>query len=398
MTGTIYFIGDGSATPLLDAAPAFQYVPSVMIILLAALTFCYTALVLACAIALARTPRGDNPSFRPAVSIIIAARNEEAALPGCLDALSRLRYPSGLLEIIVVNDGSTDRTESILQAAMQRIPHLRTVRAGQDGALQGKVNALAAGIEVSTGAILLFTDADCRVPPGWVEETVRWYSSERVGLVAGFTVLEGSSLFARLQALDWLVLFSLASAAVRLRFPITAVGNNLSVRRTAYDAVGGYTGIPFSVTEDYALFRAVTGAGWTVRFPLHPPACVRSTPCTDVRQVYGQKKRWYLGGTGMTGMRRVLFAVAYLFFLTLVVSACSGNWAGAALALAAKAASDVLLVLPALGAFRRRPLLWLFPLYEPYVLAATIVFPPLVLLHPRVEWKRRTVWNEKAPR
>jgi cellulose synthase/poly-beta-1,6-N-acetylglucosamine synthase-like glycosyltransferase len=300
--------------------------------------------------------------------------------------------------VVVVDDGSTDRTGELLRAAAARIPYLRPVTAGQAGPLHGKANALASGIEASTGEILLFTDADCRVPPGWVEATVRFYTGDRVGLVAGFTLLEGSSVFARLQALDWLVLFSLASAALRMRFPLTAVGNNLSVRRTAYASVGGYRQIPFSVTEDFALFKAVIAAGWTARFPLHAPACVKSTPCGSLAQLFGQKKRWFLGGVGMEGMRRVMFGIAYLFSGVLVAAACSGDPAAAATAFGVKAVADLLLVLPSLRAFRCRSLLGVFPVYELYLLAATLLFPPLVLLHPRVNWKNRTVGNEKAPR
>jgi 1,2-diacylglycerol 3-beta-glucosyltransferase len=359
------------------------------------LVLCYGVPVIACAIALARTAREEKQRRQPAVSIIIAARDEEEALPGCLESLGRLTYPRGLLEVIIVDDGSTDRTGEILRSYCSRIPFLRYITAGSP---HGKVGALASGIEASSGEILMFTDADCLVPPGWVEETVRFYSSERIGLVAGFTLLEGKSGFARLQALDWVVLFSLASAAVQLRFPLTAVGNNLSVRRAAYDATGGYRSIPFSVTEDFALFKAVRAAGWDVRFPLHSPAMVRSSPCSTVRELLAQKKRWFLGGVGMEGTRRGLFILTYVFFAMMIFAACSGEAAAAGAALAAKTAADLFLVLPALRAFHRRSLLAMLLIYEVYAVATTLIFPPLVLLHPRVTWKNRRVANEKAPR
>jgi cellulose synthase/poly-beta-1,6-N-acetylglucosamine synthase-like glycosyltransferase len=306
-----------------------------------------------------------------------------------------LSYSQERLEVIVVDDGSTDRTAEIIRDHASRFSALRGIAAGSQ---HGKVNALAAGVEASTGEILLFTDADCRVPERWVQETVRWYSDERVGLVAGFTHLEGTSLFARVQALDWCVLFSIAAAAVRLRLPITAVGNNLSVRRSAYLATGGYRNIPFSVTEDFALFRAVLAAGWDVRFPLERGALVESAPCATVREVFSQKKRWFLGGVGMQGVRRLLFVLGYAFTAMLVVAACTGNLTGAALGLLLKTGADAALVSPAVRMFGRRSLFALLPLYEVYSLAITLFFPPLVLLHPRVTWKDRTVRNARAPR
>jgi hypothetical protein len=125
---------------------------------------------------------------------------------------------------------------------------------------------------------------------------------------------------------------------------------------------------------------------------------VESTPCADLRQLYEQKKRWFLGGVGMTGMRRVFFGVAWMFFVLIVAAAWSGDWIAAGTAFAVKSAADMLLVLPTLRALGRRALLALLPIYEPFALAVTILFPPLVLLHPSVRWKDRTVQNEHAPR
>lgn len=361
---------------------------------------CYAALLLLCAAAVrgARAHNGVRPPFHPAVSVIIAARNEEENLPSCLASLAALAYPADRLEIIVVDDGSDDRTPDLLRAATLRMPALRTLTAPPQGALRGKVNALAAGIGTSRGEILLFTDADCVVPPRWVEETVKAFGDHRVGIAGGFTVPEGRGWFAGLQALDWVVLFSLAAATVRLRFPVTAVGNNLAVRRAAYDAVGGYAAIPFSVTEDFALFRAVTAAGWEARFPLAPGACVLSRPCATAGELFRQKYRWFLGGRGFDTLQRALFGVAFLFCAMIAAAAAAGEAGALAAGLSVKAVADGLLALPALRALGRMRLLPLLPLFVVFSVATTLVFPPLVLLRPRVGWKGRTVANDEAPR
>jgi len=175
-------------TPGLTGRFLFCMFPSTMVPLLLLLALLYAALVLLCAVALATGKWPAHPSFRPRVSIIIAARNEENVLPSCLEALGRLTYPRSLLDVVVVDDGSTDRTAAILRESAGHHSFLRYISAPQGGPLRGKVNALAHGIDASHGEILLFTDADCLVPPGWVEETVRFYAEEGVGLVAGFTV------------------------------------------------------------------------------------------------------------------------------------------------------------------------------------------------------------------
>ena len=176
---------------------------------------------------------GEN-AYEPMVSIIVAARDEEEFIGECLASLLRLEYPPQKLEIIVVNDGSSDRTAEIVGkiASVHTSVRLHTSVPGKNN-LRGKTNAVAQGIEISRGEILMMTDADCVVPGGWVSSTVKQFR-EGVGIVGGFTILEGNSAFAGIQALDWLFLFSLSSAMTGWRMPLTVIGNNLSVRRSAY--------------------------------------------------------------------------------------------------------------------------------------------------------------------
>ncbi len=355
----------------------------------------YAILLFRCAASLS-APFIPPPEQRlPPVSIIIAARNEEDALPRCLSSIAGLVYPPGLLEVIVVDDGSTDATPEVIRHHARTLPFLRGLSTGPP---HGKVHALTAGIAASTGEILFFTDADCRVPSTWIRDTVRFYDRGEVGMVAGWTQLEGRGWFAQLQALDWMFLFSIAAAAVRLRYPITAVGNNLSVRRAAYESTGGYGAIPASVTEDFALVQAVAARGWEIRFPLLSGTMVSSTPCATPRALFAQKKRWFLGGVGMRGSRRMLFLLGYAGAAMLAAGAWTGNGAAVAAALLLRAAAEAALVMPALRVAGRRTLLTLLPLAHLYGVMTTLVFPPLVLLSPRVRWKGRMVANEKAHR
>ena len=86
----------------------------------------------------------------------------------------------------------------------------------------------------------MMTDADCTVPPGWIEETVKYYTDDSIGLVPGFTAIRHRNIFEAIQTIDWFSLFTVASATTAIGFPVTAVGTNFTVRRAAYDAVGGY--------------------------------------------------------------------------------------------------------------------------------------------------------------
>ncbi len=355
------------------------------------LSFVYFATIVACALA-ARVRLPLDRTRRPTVSIIIAARNEEQNIGRCLDSMTGLSYPPHLLEIIVVDDRSVDATHSIVARYAREHTQIRLVSAApESGQLRGKTNAVTQGIEASSGDLLLFTDADCTAPPQWVEETVKYYTDDQVGIVAGYTSLQDTSWFAAMQALDWYALFSVASGAIRFGFPVTAVGNNLSVRRKAYDQVGGYRRIPFSVTEDYALFHAITsGTEYAARFPLDKASAIESTPCQNWRELYNQKKRWFTGGRGMEAKYLLMFGVAYIFHLLLAVGVLFVGGQEVWIALGIKVAADVVLVLPAVSTFRRWHLFRSFVAYELYFLVYVIIYPLIVLTGREIVWKERT--------
>jgi cellulose synthase/poly-beta-1,6-N-acetylglucosamine synthase-like glycosyltransferase len=306
--------------------------------------------------------------------------------------MRNLTYPHEKLEVLVVDDRSTDRTAEVVRGYSQETPFIRLITAQQPtDHLRGKANAVTQGLDQAHGEIVLFTDADCEVQPGWVDETIKYYGDDRVGIVAGFTELKATNGFEKMQALDWFLLFSLAAAGIRLKHPFTAVGNNLSVSRAAYDKIGGYRSIPFSVTEDYALFHAVTAkGGYQARFPLDPATLVFSQPCGSFRQLYHQKKRWFTGGRDMGAGNLLFFCLSYAFMLLLVVGLPSMVSAGIWLPWAARLVADFLVLLPAVTAFRRWKLLSAFPLLEIYITLYVILFPPIVLLGSAVTWKDRS--------
>ena len=374
-----------------------------MLELLQILVLFYSLGLIAIALTVSRAKHTSRRDYRPRVSVIIAARNEEPNIGSCLDAASRLTYPKEMLEVIVIDDRSEDRTSSIIAAYAERFPFIKRISAVPgSGQLQGKMNAVTQGIDVSRGEILMFSDADCRMPDDWVEETVKYYVDEGVGLVAGFTSLVGKGGLAAVQALDWFGLFSVAAGATQMGFPVTAVGTNLSVRRAAYDEVGGYRKIPFSVTEDYALFHAVTTqTSYLARFPLDARTLVESKPCATWKDLYRQRKRWLTGGRGMDLKYLGIFVLVYLMNLLLLLGIFFLPTLPYVLALLAKIAADLIVALPSLITFRRLPLVRYFLHYEFYFILYVVYFPLIVLLGRHIIWKERSlrsrVRQQKTP-
>lgn len=234
---------------------------------------------------------------RPLVSILIAARNEEAHILDCLRAISRLDFPQQQFDVLIGDDASTDRTSSLVAGFIADKPDFRlfSIQEGVAG-LRGKANVLAQLARHARGRYLFFTDADTRVPVSWLTEMSRQFAGN-VGVVTGVTLPDGPGLFTRLQTIDWLYNLTLAHLLSSAGIPVTAMGNNMAVRRDAYDAVGGYEALPFSVTEDYALFRAVVGRGFGFRNLLNENVLARTRPAATSYQFLHQRKRWMRGAT-----------------------------------------------------------------------------------------------------
>jgi cellulose synthase/poly-beta-1,6-N-acetylglucosamine synthase-like glycosyltransferase len=331
--------------------------------------------------------------YQPAVTVIVAARNEEETIGGCIESLSRLDYPADKLEIIIVNDRSTDGTLAAITRSAPACPGLKAISSSAgSGEMRGKTNALAQGIDIASGEILAFTDADCRVPPGWIRSIVSHFDSS-TGIVGGYTLLRGGSIFNGMQGLDWLFLCSVAAGTAGWRIPLTAIGNNLSVRRSAYDATGGFRAIPFSVTEDYALVQAIlTRTEYRLRFPMDPAMTVESNPCPTVRSLLRQKQRWGVGGLDMVFRGFVIMGIGWLSKVAILAGIFI---AGAPLVLGGfltKTMIDgwvLLRPLRRLGAISRIRYLLAFELY--FLLYVPIIPFAALLSKGRVVWKGRAI-------
>jgi cellulose synthase/poly-beta-1,6-N-acetylglucosamine synthase-like glycosyltransferase len=113
----------------------------------------------------------------PTISIIVPAFNEEAVIGECVESLLNLDYPEQLLEIIVIDDASTDRTKEIL-SGFSRIQVL-------SGGHQGPSAARNRALKLAKGEFVAFTDADCIVPPEWLKELMRGFESDLIAGVGG---------------------------------------------------------------------------------------------------------------------------------------------------------------------------------------------------------------------
>ena len=195
------------------------------------------------------TPGADPPD----VSIVVAAYNEEALLPRCLDAIAALDGPARY-EVIVVDNGSTDRTAELARAR----PGVTVLHEEARGA----VHAKAAGVAAARGAIVAILDADSICPPGWLTAIVARFAADPslAGLSGPARYLDGP-FWAPIIVWVWYAWWQLLSW-LRGR-AVYAVGSNVAFRRELYARSPGLDTRVLVGGDEVALFSALARVGRT---------------------------------------------------------------------------------------------------------------------------------------
>jgi cellulose synthase/poly-beta-1,6-N-acetylglucosamine synthase-like glycosyltransferase len=189
----------------------------------------------------------------PQVSVIIPINNEEARMEGLLQSLAVQDYPGA--EYIFIDDRSTDGGPRMLRAFAEGRNRVTIITLTENPGPNHKQYALTKGIEAARGSLLLFTDADCRVSPGWITAMARRMEDPALGITIGpvFKRSGGRGFFHLYQCFDHAVRYMYLAASTGLGAAGGGFGNNLILRREALEAIGGYGAVPFSPTEDAAL-------------------------------------------------------------------------------------------------------------------------------------------------
>ncbi len=333
----------------------------------------------------------DNQKIK--VSVIVAARNEEYNISNCIRALKKLDYPPELLEIIIVNDESTDNTKDLMIKETIKDNKFIVIdsRKSSNNNLKGKPNAIDTAIEKSKGDIIFITDADCEVPVNWVKNLVNYYIDKSVGMVCGFTNIKNDhKLFSAMQSLDWIYLLSLATSSAGINKPLSCIGNNISFRKNVYFEVGGYGGINFSITEDLALMRTIANSRkYEVKFPIDSECIVNTLPCLNISELYNQKKRWFKGGIGINMLGYLLGFELYIMNLILIFGLIFLNPYIYIILILLKIFSELLIMIPVYKKLKFRKLIIYFPAYQIYFAIYGLILPFTFMLGSKIKWKER---------
>ncbi len=349
-----------------------------------------------------KLPKKQKPLALPRVAVLIAMRNEEAYISPCLHAFTQQDYPAHLFDVYILDDRSTDHSLEKAQAFAERHEnfHILSVEEDRNG-LKGKMNVLAQGIQITDQEIILITDADCIVPASWISTQIAYFD-EQTGMVGGVTSLfPGQNIelpdfkpgwFSDLQALDWLYLQTLAAGSAAAGKPISILGNNFGFRREAYNAVGGFEALRFSVTEDFALMKAVADqTDWKIRYTVDTQNMIFSQPVKTVKAFLNQRLRWTKGGRQARPFAYLIVGLSVLAHLAILLTFALQVWKNAtALAIGLILGMDFYIIRHITRITGLQHLRSKFWLYELFYTVNLITFTVLTIWPLKIKWKSRT--------
>jgi cellulose synthase/poly-beta-1,6-N-acetylglucosamine synthase-like glycosyltransferase len=227
------------------------------------------------------------------VSVVIAARNEEANIGNCLESLLSQKHAFENLEIIVVNDQSEDNTAVVVSSFQDK--GIRLIQIGNDEKFGGKKVAIARGIGVATNGIIVTTDADCVFPGTWLNTLVSYREkTDAVFVAAPVMFRKEKNLFEKFQTLDFLSLQGITAAAVHSNQFNMCNGANLLYTKDAFNGVKGFEGIDHIASGDDMLLMEKIEKAYPrkVKYCYSRDAIVTTEPAESMKAFLQQRIRW----------------------------------------------------------------------------------------------------------
>ena len=255
----------------------------------------------------------QDPPMWPKVSVVVPARNEAMRLEEALSSLANLDYPD--LEVIAVDDRSTDGTGAIMDRVAAREPRVRSLHIAElpEGWL-GKCHAMQAGARHADGEILLFTDGDVVFAPDTLRLAVRYLLARKLdhlallpGLVpGGYWEDAAKSYFAML----FIVGVKAWAAGSASKDVYVGIGAFNLLRRTAYETIGGHETLRLEVADDLMLGKKLKQAGFRQE---------ALTASDHLRLRWQEGVGGFIRGIEKNGFAALGYSIPFLLLVTVLV-------------------------------------------------------------------------------
>lgn len=270
---------------------------------------------------------------QPLISVMVPMRNEERNVEGCVQTLKELDYDA--LQFIIIDDGSEDATSTLLNQSIDNDPRFTVIQGtGLPDGWVGKVHACHQLSNYAQGDYFLFLDADVRVHPALIKETLPLIKPD-VGMISGFPHYPLTGVFGHL-------LVPLQHVIVHLHLPVmfanfttwpaatAAHGAFMFFRKKAYQDAGGHSAVKDSLVEDVHITRKVKSSGWKATL-VNPTRLVHCFMYESNREVWEGFSKNIYPGIGRNPIIALVLSIFYLTFFTApagiaLYGAFTSNW------------------------------------------------------------------------
>ena len=238
----------------------------------------------------------------PGVSVIIPAYNEEGSIEDTLKSILASDYPKNKLEVVVIDDGSTDNTLKIAKKLESKRVRVFSKKNG------GKGTALNFGLEKVKNEIIFTMDADTFVHKKSLKKMVRYFKNPEVMCVSpAITIHNPKSFLQRIQYMEYLLGLFLRKAFASVNAIHITPGAFSAYRKTFFDKYGGYE--VDNLTEDLEMSFRVQVKGYIIENA--PEAPVYTIAPSKFSHLLKQRRRWYIGLMKNTWKYREVFSPKY---------------------------------------------------------------------------------------
>ena len=240
---------------------------------------------------LKKNPLVINEDFKPFVSIMIPAHNEESVISFTVDNIMNISYPN--FEIIVIDDRSTDNTPNVIKDLELKYPNkVKTLIRDKD-AFPGKSAVLNDALKIASGEAILVFDADATVEPDFLSKLVPCIEPQDVGAVQARKVIRNGShnLLTKCQYNEYVLDTHLQVGRDAIKGAVELRGNGELIKRAALEDIDGWNN--YTITDDLDMSTRLHIKGWDVRYC--PSAEVYEEGIIYLTPLFRQRRRWLEG-------------------------------------------------------------------------------------------------------
>ena len=239
---------------------------------------------------LKKYPEIINENYKPSVTIMIPAHNEEGVIENTVKNILNLDYEN--FDIIVIDDRSTDNTASVIKDLEKRYENVTALIRDKD-AFPGKSAVLNDAYKIAKGEAILVFDADATVEPDFLKTMIPCLEPKDVGAVQARKIIrnKNENILTRCQNNEYTMDTHLQVGRDSVKGAVELRGNGELIKREALDDIGGWNN--YTIVDDLDMSTRLHIKGWDVRFCLD--AVVYEEGIIYIKPLYRQRRRWLEG-------------------------------------------------------------------------------------------------------